>query len=266
MKLSNFQLHNKQLPSIKEYRGYKIPLSTLFCLSEELYYTPENIHKVTHHFEPAITPDFFEEVYALVPIKTAFHKKTFVLYKNYALYVELTPLDIIQNILKAYQYLDFKVYARTIHSIFNKKTTIIPIATQKFSIFSLGSIHEKETIWINPARVCNIEETNHLTFIELDNSFTIGSDRQARGIKRRMIKSFIIHGILKREADADPIRPTTNLLEYLDIPSNIVTRTILKGVEYQHLPGLQGDFFERYNFEAAFLAKRKLLQRLDIEE
>lgn len=266
MKLLNSQLHNNPVPLTKEYLGYKIALTSLFYLLEESCFNQENIHKVTHFFEPAIVPDFFEEIYALIPIKKSLYKKTFVLYKDYALYVERPSLEIIRNILWSYQYLDFNVYTRTVRSIFSKSTSIVPIATQNFSLVPLGSMNDKKTIWLNPAHVSKIEETKHQTILTLDNTFSIKSDRQARGIKGRMEKSFIIHGILKREADAGLIRPTTNLLEYLDLPSTDITRIILRGIEYQHLPGLQGDFFTQYDRENAHLAKIKLLQRLDIEE
>lgn len=246
--------------------SYKIPLEYLHSSFTPDGFDQSTICQLTQQFKPAISPDFHEEIYALIPIKQHFFKKTFVLYKDYMMYVEMSPFQIIKKVLARSPLLNFEVYTKTLQYLFNSNTSIIPIATENFSLIPLGPVRSNETIWVNPGQLTSLKIDNLKTLLRLENQFTLTSDRLPRSISKRMKKGFLAHAILKREVDSRPIRLLMNLLEYLELPSTEATRDVLRNIQFQNIPHLQGDFFRCYGQTYDVLLKQNMLSDLDIEE
>lgn len=247
---------------------YKLPLDYLRSFFKLDGFDQSTIHQLTQQFAPAITPNFYEEIYALIPIEQHFYKKTFVLYKEYMMYVEMSPFEIIKKVLatSSSPLLNFEVYTRTLQCLFQSKTSIIPIATENFSLIPLGPVPSNKTIWVNPGQIENVKPYNLKALLITTNQFIIANDRLPRSITKRMKKGFLAHAILKREIDSRPIRLSMNWLEYLELPSTEMTREILRNSQFQQIPHLQGDFFRCYRETYDSLLKQNLFHLLDIEE
>lgn len=246
--------------------SYKIPLRSMNRDLLRTAFHTGNVYQLTKIFNPTLSPDFHEEIYGIIPIQQHLFRRTLVLYKDYMMYVDMTSFQIIKRILKSSPLLNFNAYTKTLQNLFNSNTTIIPIATPDYSLIPLGPVKSNETIWVNPGRVSELSSNNLETLLLLTNEFTICSDRLIKGISKRMMKGFLAHGILKRESDCQPVWPSMNLLEYLELPSTSAVRYILRHVQFQHLPYLQGDFFRIYGEVYEELVKNNLLNDLDIEE
>lgn len=246
--------------------NYKIPLHKVLPIIEGNAFHSSNMYQLINFRNPHISPDFYEEIYAIIPIQQHCFKRTIVLYESYFMYVEMTSSQISKQILTTSPLLNFNAYTKTLQHLFNKKTTIIPVATNSFSLIPLGPVKSPETIWINPGQVTDLRSYDLKTLLMMENQISICSDRLIKGISKRMLKGFLAHGILKREDDTQAIRPSTLLLEYLGLPSTPAIRKILRYIQFQELPYLQGDFVFYYTQIYNQLLKQNLLDDLDIEE
>ncbi|MHC5268218.1 hypothetical protein ACYSNO_03365 [Enterococcus sp. LJL98] len=260
---TNYQMN---FGAFDHFHAYKIPLEGLISLFDAGGFHTSNIGQLTQQLYPTLSPNFHEEIYAVLPIQQHQYKRTVVVYRDYLMYVEMAPFPVIKRLLSTSPLLNFNAYTKTLQCLFNCNTTIIPVATDFFSLIPLGPVKSNETIWVNPGRIRELKNDKMKTLLTIDNQFPIASDRLIKGITGRMLKGFLAHGILKREVDAKPVWPSMNLLEYLELPATPAVRHVLRHFQFQHLPKLQGDFFLNYELIYHELLRQNLLDDLDIEE
>lgn len=246
-----------------DYRYYLHPIKELIS---QCTFNPYLIKELTNYIDPSISPSYVDEIYAIFPVYGPKINTSFVLYQNSWLIVELAPNQIVEEIIYRTHNLKYEFYIKAIQSFFKKKIRIIPIATSNYSLIPLGSNNDKETFWINPGRVKDIIKTQFESTVIFDNHFQLSVPRVEIRVQELMRRSFISHGILKRDFSYALIHPTTHLFNFLGVSSTEITRKILKGIVYDDIPGRFGEFLSRYEKAHSSSQWKLFLEQLDLEE
>lgn len=189
--------------------------------------------------------DLREEIYAIIPCGEDFHE-SIVIYKNNASIVTQSSNQLAENCLFQNLHLDFKIYKQAINDFFEKKMNKAPIANTAFSLmpFSITSRPMVYT-WVNPGQVENFLTPADFapTVIRLTNGFPLNVERQQRAILDKMRRTFLVHGIIRRE---NVSHVTMGLLEYLQINSTKITRRVTKNLNFLDIPRSGGGFYKTY--------------------
>ena len=249
-----------------ELNNYRYCLNPLQSLLTECVFDSQKIKRLTNYLKPAISANYEDEIYAIFAIKGYGYKKSFVLYKDSLLFVDISPTDIVSNILERHHNLELNIYKTTIQSFFERKISIVPIATMKYSLLPVGSNSNQQTIWINPGRVCDLTNNNFQTTVHFENHFKLRIDRTPNRIYKLMERGFLAHGILKRDYDHTPILTTMHLFNFLGVSSTDVTRKVLKDFLYLDIPQKPGDFHKIYKKNHQEYHRKIIFKELDIEE
>lgn len=237
-------IKRKKVPNPR--MDYRPRLESLAAYSLVNPLTPIDIIQLTKDIPLSAQADYFEEIYAIIPVNFPTWGISCVLYRETILLVEQSAQQIAFNLLEAVEHLDYQIYKKTLNYLFNAELRMTPIATRNFSLFPTGGITLETTMWINPGRIETIFTQKKQSIVCLENLFTILIDRHERAIKKRMCQAFWAHAILKREHDNQGTKSTTSLLEFLNITSSTETRDLLKNREFQHIPSYKNDFFKYY--------------------
>ena len=245
---------------------YRYSISPMKDLMAQCVFTPHNIKKLTDHIKPSIAPNYLDEIYAIFSIAGYDYNKSFVLYKDSMLFVDLLPNHIVKEMLRIHLNLDSETYIQTIQSFFKKKIKIVPIATTNFSLLPIGSNTNKHTIWINAGRVTKTKEKRFHSIITFDNGFQLSVDRVELRIQELMKRGFLSHGVIRRDFTFNAVHPTTHLFDFLNVSSTEVTRKILKELLYRDIPDKHGDILARYESNHRLLYRKLIFKELDIEE
>lgn len=246
--------------------NYRYSLRPLKDLMAQCIFDPHKIKKLTDYIEPSISPDYNDEIYAIFSIAGYDYNKSFILYKDSMLFVDILPNNIVNELLFRHHKLDPETYIQTIQSFFKKKIKIIPIATMQSSLLPIGSNNNKHTIWINAGRVMKIKENRLSSVVTFENGFQLAVDRVELRIQELMKRGFLSHAVLKRDFDTTPVYPTTHLFDFLDVSSTDITRKVLKDLLYRDIPDQHGDFLARYKINYHRIQRKLIFKELNIEE
>lgn len=246
--------------------NYRYSLSPLKDLMAQCVFNPHNIKKLTDYIEPSIAPNYQDEIYAIFSIAGYEYNKSFVLYKDSLLFVDILPNQIVQELLRIHLNLDSETYIQTIQSFFKKKIKIVPIATTHSSLLPIGSNTNKHTIWINAGRVAKIKEKRFQSIVTFDNGFQLSVDRVELRIQELMKRGFLSHGVVKRDFTFNAIHPTTHLFDFLNVSSTDITRKVLKDLLYRDIPDEHGDFLARYKKNHRSIQRKLFFKELNMEE
>lgn len=209
-----------------------------------------NVYELSKEINSNTAIDYHNEVYAIIPVKYHNFEQAIVLYRNYYSLICKQSFAIIQSILQNFRMYDYELFKETLRVILEEKTAKniykIPCAVDKYSLFPLTQATDKQTIWINPGRIQNIEIVQSVTVIQLQNGCKIASPIEQRGIRSKMLTSFIVHGIIKRENSPSYQRSDLTLLEFLQLPSLQTVRKLIREYRYTDLPKQRGDFTKLY--------------------
>ena len=263
-----FTHNKKRIP--QHHLSYRPKLEDLPAFCEAILPTPVDIPKLIANIPLSAHADFSTEIYAILPVQTSLWSGSCLIYRATLALVEETPEQIAKQLLVFSEHLDFTIYKKTLNHLLDANKRHTPIATRHYSLFPTGGIHVPQTIWINPGRITFIHPQVQNSVLQFENLFTLQVPCPIDVIHRRMHNAFLAHAILKREHDLNATQSTTSLLEFLDITSSTETRTVLKNLQYQHIPKYKNEFFEVYpkfnQLQIKQAVKRRLYAELNIEE
>ena len=183
--------------------------------------------QLTLHF----SDNFFEEIYALLPIDTHLtHTQTLIIYKNRLSLIDHSPLECVHMLLKQIHFLNYLTYCKTITHFFPRNIYKIPVATKDYVLFPMEAPdNAQSTIWINPAQITTISSTELDTLLTLSNKFCVQSPIQRRSLQSSMARSFIIWGIIRQEfLFPEKQMDSTHLADYLNVTMTPITSKIFK--------------------------------------
>lgn len=237
-------INKKKIPSPSlEYRPR---LENLPAYSSVNKTTAIDLLALTKGIPLSSKPDYLEEIYAIIPVNSLTWGVCCIIYRENVLLVEETSQQIAMGLLESTEHLEYPIYKETLHHLLQCSIRLTPVANRHYSLFPTGSVNSNSTMWINPGRIVSLFSKRNQTVICLENLFTLSVNRHIKSIKKHMSKAFWAHAILKRENDIEGTKATTSLLEYLNITSSSETRTLLKNLEYQHIPDYKNEFFKNY--------------------
>lgn len=246
-------------------RKYRPNLEELPAFSMSKEATPINILELSKSIHLSIQADYYDEIYAIIPIIESLSVKSCIIYRETAQLVDATPAYIAKNLLKIFENFEYDQYTHTFNELLCSKKRMIPIAIKDYSLFPTGGVTNNDTFWINPGRIEELHNLHSKTNIILENLFCLEVDRKKSAIQRCMEKAFIAHAIIKREHDFGNTRPHISVLEFLNVSSSIETRFILKNLQFQHIPGYPNEFrtlYDNYQKNIYQEAGRKHLNKL----
>ncbi|MCF1675401.1 hypothetical protein LQF66_03565 [Tetragenococcus halophilus] len=232
------QLEKKFNPKLNELPA--------FHLSQP--YFPVDLDLLHKEIATSNQANFKEEIYAILPYGKHY-TQSFIIYKDTIREVDNSANLLAEKFLKQHLHMEMESYKKTMKVFLNKNIHTMPIANHDFSLVPFSLDFRPTTYnWINPGKIKELffKANNARTIIQLTNCFNIEIDRQQRAILNRMKRGFLIHGIVKRDIENQPINVTMNLLEYLGISSTRITRKVTRDVQYQHIPGFANDFYQKY--------------------
>lgn len=202
-------------------------------------------NRLTLHF----SDNFFEEIYALLPIENNFtHTQTLIIYKNRLSLIDHSPLECVHMLLKQIHFLNYITYCKTIAQFFPNNIYKIPVATKDYVLLPMEAPdHAQSTIWINPAQISSISSTELDTLLTLSNKFCIQSPIQRRSLQSSMARSFIIWGIIRQEF-LYPEKRLENvyLADYLNVRVTPITSKIFKKLAQTDYTIKKWAFTKRY--------------------
>ncbi|EOT29815.1 hypothetical protein [Enterococcus saccharolyticus] len=257
----------KKIPIFSsEYRPKLENLPAFSTVSDQ---TPIDIYQLIEHISLSPKADYFEEIYAIIPVHRPLWGASCVIYRENVLLVDDHPFHIVCKLLQHLEHVDYPIYRQVLGHMMNKKERLTPVASQNYSLFPTAKVDDSDTMWLNPGRIHSLITQNRQTIVCFENLFALATPKKIDSLKKGMKKAFFAHAIIKREHDCRGTRSTTSLLEFLNVTSSVETREILKNIEFQHIPGYQHDFFRNYpKFQDAHSqnkAKRELHRRYSIE-
>lgn len=226
-----------------EYRPKLEDLPAFLAANEQ---SAVDILKLSKRIRLSASADFFEEIYAIIPVEWHTRTVSCIVYRQTVLLVEKEPFQIIKQLLETLEYLNFTIYKRTLEKLLRTKQRLTPVGTKNFSLFPTGGVLRTDTCWINPGRIDALHTRQIDTIICLDNLFTIRLSRNKKSIRKNMEKAFLTHALMKREHDYNTPKLNISLLEYLDVTSSYETREVLKKYQFQHIPNYQHAFLKLY--------------------
>lgn len=233
---------------IKREKKFKPKLNELPAFHLSQPYFPVDLDLLNKEIAISNQANFKEEIYAILPYGKHY-TQSFVIYKDTIREVDDSANLLAEKFLNQYLHMEMEGYKRTLKVFLEKNIHTMPIANHDFSLVPFSLDFRPTTYsWINPGKIKELlfRENNTRTIIQLTNCFNIEIDRQQRSILNRMRRGFLVHGIVKRDIETQPINITMNLLEYLGISSTPITRKVTRDVQYQHIPGFANDFHQKY--------------------
>ena len=245
--------------------NYRFCLKSIKELLAQCVFNPYLAYELASYVEPAISPAYEEEIYAILPVIGRDKHTSLILYKDSWLIVELVQNEIVKEILMRFNQLKYAPYIEAIQSFFDTKIRTVPVATTRYSLIPIGGKNDIQTIWINSGRISEIITNPFNSTVIFDNQFKLAVERVEIRIYELMKRGFISHGIIKRDFSNLTTHPTTFLFNFLNISSTEVTRKILKGITYNDLPGKYLDFRNCYNKSYDDYQRKLFLKELDIE-
>ena len=258
----------KKIP--RRHLCYRPKLEDLSAFCTATSETPIDIQALILDIPLSSQADFSQEIYAIIPIKETLWRVSCLIYRENLLLVEATPEYLVKQLLHFAEHLDFPVYKKTLNHLLDCNSRLTPIATRHYSLFPSAGISLPQTMWINPGRIEHILPRAKSSILCFENLFTLHVDCPIDAIHRRMLKSFWAHAILKREHDIFGTPTCTSLLEFLNVTSSKETRTVLKSLQYQHIPKYKNEFFKHYpkynRMSIKKSVKRSVYAKLRIEE
>lgn len=178
-----------------------------------------------------ITPylDFRSEIVALLPYKKQETICTLVLFKDYIQIIDQSSLMVINAWLQSFN-LDYEHYRELYLSAHPHKTYTIPVSNGHFSLFPLENIQHSTTIWLNAGQIDALDKQNYHTRITLHNGLFLDVTKQIPSLEQHILRA--IHCLLLfrpiQELSNTIITQPTNLLEYLKLPSTVITRKVTR--------------------------------------
>ncbi|KAF1305346.1 hypothetical protein IV487_10860 [Enterococcus saccharolyticus] len=236
--------HHRRIPP--EQLAYRPQLEDLPAFHVANEQSAVDILELSKRIRLSASADFFEEIYAIIPVVWPTRTVSCIVYRTTVLLVEKEPFQIIKQLLETLEYLNFTIYKRTLERLLHAKQRLTPVGTKNFSLFPTGGALRADTCWINPGRIYALHTRHMDTIICLDNLFTVRNSRNKKSIRKNMEKAFLTHALMKREHDYNTPKLNISLLEYLGVTSSYETREVLKKFQFQHIPNYQHAFLKLY--------------------
>src|SRR5699024_8687441 len=171
-------------------------------------------------------PEMDKEIYAILPSKNV-PKQTFVLYEDCAILVKKSSYSLIDIFIHYHLACNRNSYYKAM-SVLIQKARNLPLACREYSLINFGGWNKSQALWINPAQIAEVQPiTKTRTKVVFNNQLELNFDVKLDTILSRIKTGFIAYGIIKRDYGSSQNRPTTPLLDFLNIPPTDTTSRLL---------------------------------------
>ncbi|HIY58710.1 MAG TPA: hypothetical protein H9829_11075 [Candidatus Tetragenococcus pullicola] len=188
-----------------------------------------------------------KEIYAIIACWN--HPQlSIIIYEKKLEFVDCPIDSIVNKLIKTKYNFEPRLYFQALKKTFGKNLRGLPFACQKFSLVFFNQQEQSKRCWVNPAKIISISKSpkNSHHILELANNISIVVKRQLPSIYQKVEKGIFAQAIMKRECVATPRISTIKLIDYLEIPSTILTRELFQFTTFEDIPGKPHDFSTYY--------------------